>query len=226
MGPIGPQGPQGEQGIQGPPGPKGEDGNAAGQGDQGSQGEQGPTGTQGEEGPAGPQGDQGPQGETGMQGEQGEQGPAGQQGEQGEQGPKGVDGDDGQDGNANVFGSEWIPLCPNNISNCQVFAIEDSRISQEIVDSGLVLAFGRAIGDDVEAISLPFVFGDVSYYFNLLEDKILFRAVAIGDKAFGGNLLSHIRYVVIPSGTFGKTSNIEFGKMSYQEVIDHFGMLY
>ena len=84
-------------------------------------------------------GPQGPEGEQGIQGEQGPQGQAGPQGEPGQ------DGNDGQDGNANVIASTWIPTVFGTAEVLESsFDVVDEKITQEILDSALILAYGKS----------------------------------------------------------------------------------
>ena len=125
-GDIGPIGPQGEQGIQG---------------------ERGPTGEDGEDGEA--LGVPGPQGEQGEQGETGPAGPAGEDGENGE---------DGEDGNANVISSSWLVAdFPNNYSfSAATVTINDSRITQDVLDNYTVLGYFSFSDSYSEVYAIPF----------------------------------------------------------------------
>lgn len=92
--------------------------------------------------------------------EDGAVGPAGPQGEQGEPGQDGADGQDGQDGNANVIASEWIPseLEQSTPVVSTTFTIADDRITQQLIDSALIMVYGDANGNF--AYPLPETFQD------------------------------------------------------------------
>lgn len=137
------------------------------------------------------------------------------------EGPQGEQGPPGEDGNANVIASEWIPSGFSNTATTFVsFDISDSNLTQSVLDTGLVLAFGRIEGN---VISVPFVYSNKSYYIGILPGRIRF----IGSSTNGNNQIfndcSHFRYVIIPSSTSGK-NNIDFTAMSYEEVMDYFGL--
>lgn len=207
-GPIGPQGPMGEQGIPGPEGPAGQDGEALGV--------------------PGPQGEQGVPGPAGSQGEQGPAGPAGPQGEQGEQGSTGT---------ANVIYSDWIASgFPASITdNVEDFDIDAPKLTQEIIDKGVILAYGKTTGDP-DVLPLPVYIPTVneSYYHRVENVGLLQIRVMSGDgSAIGGTVFGEYRYVLIPGGVpaangpgniGSKTTALDYTKMSYKEIIAHFNI--
>ncbi|NHF60300.1 collagen-like protein [Flavobacteriaceae bacterium TP-CH-4] len=219
-GPIGPQGPQGEQGPQGPQGPAGQDGEALGV-----------PGPQGEPGETGPQGPQGPQGE---QGETGPQGPAGPQGEQGET------------GTANVIYSGWIDseLANNVISTSASFSIDAPLMTQGIIDTGVILVFGKSkpnpVTNDTDVYGIPIVFGAAlqqSHYFRAETAGQLDIVVAANEEGepVGVPFFGEYRYILIPGGqstggnsgsdTLGnKTSHTDLSKMSYRDILEQFNI--
>ena len=61
-----------------------------------------------------------------------------------EDGAVGPQGEPGQDGNANVIASDWIPEEFDDFSiNVTSFSVTDQAFTQEILDSGTVLVYGR-----------------------------------------------------------------------------------
>jgi hypothetical protein len=113
------------------------------------------------EGPEGPIGEQGPVGEQGPEGEQGpqgEQGPDGPQGRPGNDGTQGPPGEKGEAGNANVL-VKTITITNQSYTDGNLSAkhtnnslfyfpakianIEDSDITSDIVENGMVLAYLR-----------------------------------------------------------------------------------
>lgn len=251
-GPIGPRGPQGEQGIQGPEGPQGpqgEDGEAQGlpgpQGEQGPAGQNGNDGQDGATGPQGPRGEQGPAGQDGADGQDGApgaQGPKGDQGEQGPRGPKGEDGEDGedgrdgedgadgQDGTVNMYASGWktngfynetnlggtLPLGVNPILN------------QENAYKGFIMVYGLSPGGVVRPLPISLERGRVIYGYWINPDIHLIRVTITtsnGNPATYDHF-THFRYIIIPAATVSKNSAVNFKKMSYKKVMDHFGLDY
>jgi len=164
----------------------------------------------GEQGPTGPQGEQGPQGA------------------QGEQGPTGPQGEPGEDGNANVIASEWIPeQFSNDVVSYTQFNIEDESFTSDILNSGTVLVYGR---DGVSVVAIPVVFNNQTYYFTLPETlgEIIFIARSVDNSLTSFGVFTDFRYVIIPdSSTTTKSGQLpNFNKMSYYEVMDHFGLSY
>ncbi len=179
-------------------------------------------------GPQGPQGEQGLQGEQGPQGEQGEQGEQGPIGPTGPVGQDGQNGQDGQDGNANVIASDWIPSdFSENTVTFTFFTVEDEVFTQEILDSGTVLAYAR---DGVSTVPIPVVFDNKSYYFiipdALGEIRFIGRSVDGSPQSFG--VFTDFRYVIIPSNNTRSATaqTIDYKNMTYYQVMDHFGLKY
>ncbi|MCK0161128.1 collagen-like protein [Allomuricauda sp. F6463D] len=176
-------------------------------------------------------------GENGATGPQGEQGATGAQGPQGDQGDQGEQGEQGDPGTANVIYSDWIntELDNNIVATSASFSIDAPEIDPDILNFGTILVYARRIslGEEGNLVyQLPIVFGasrQQSYYFRAQSDEILITVVgneqgeSVGDGAF----LQQYRYVLIPGGvsTNGKSSSeIDFTKMSYQEVIEYFNI--
>ncbi len=159
-------------------------------------------------------------------GEDGAVGPIGPQGEQGPPGPQGPQGETGEDGNANVIASDWIPEEFSDVSTSLTsFDVMDTNIDQSILDSGLVLAYGRESLTTV--LGIPFTFSNKTYYTALFADgRIRFIGRSVdGSGAFFSDL-TDVRYVIIPSSTSSKNAGLDFTKMSYHEVIYYFGLTY
>jgi len=183
-------------------------------------------------------GEDGMTGPMGAQGEQGLQGPAGPQGPAGQDGTDGTNGVDGENGNANVVVSDWIPAdfsdTPSTFSAFQVEAPGTSTF-------GAFLVYGRrfeaADGIGNQIYSMPNVWFNERYSYWIDEGEfniplgtntpntVVFTARSIdgSDEVFGR--FEEMRYVNIPAQTSGKSA-IDFTKMTYKEVMDHFGLDY
>ena len=246
QGPAGPQGPAGENGQSQED--QGQDGTQGGGSIDGAQGEQGPQGVPGENGvdgqdgatgPQGPQGEQGPAGQDGTNGQDGASGPQGPKGEQGEQGPVGLEGDDGedgrdgadgQDGSINMYASNWItnsfydrttlggytPLGTNPILN------------KENADKGFIMVYGLRPNGSVTPLPFSWERGRVIYTYRLDSDINLIRVYLTTSDAKPATYdhFTHFRYIIIPAATAGKNSQVNFKKLSYEEVTDYFGLDY
>ncbi|MEL6975616.1 MAG: hypothetical protein AAGL29_09520 [Bacteroidota bacterium] len=176
----------------------------------------------------------GEDGEMGVQGPQGEQGP---QGVQGEQGPQGDQGEQGETGTANVIYSEWIDSeFDNNVIATGVgFDIDVPDLTQEIVNQGVVLVFGRNLPglSSPDIMQLPFVTGGNFYSFRIEDPEVLRITIASLDgSSVGTPFFEDYRYIIIPGGQPADTGDtitikgeqLDYSKMSYQEIITHFGI--
>ncbi|MBU3024555.1 collagen-like protein [Zobellia galactanivorans] len=190
-------------------------------------GDVGPIGPQGEEGPIGPQGEQG---EQGLQGEQGPQGPAGENGE------------DGEDGNAEVYYSDWIPANFTGTSETIQYMGIDFPASMEsafrIKNTHIVLVYFTGYGDG-NVYQLPvlnfrgaqFTFGYGSGSAASEDINIYARSTStspLSEYAISPERGNRFRYLIIPPNILisSKGNTPDFNKMTYREVMDHFGLDY
>lgn len=142
---------------------------------------------------------------------------------EGPQGEQGIPGEDGENGNANVFASPWIVEQFSNVDvSNTTFSVTESRITQNILDTGVILAYGKTQYD--EYMMLPF-----NYYFKGYKTiselgKIMFIGSALGNTLERFDNFTHVRYVIITSSTSGKNAGVDFASMSYEEVMDYLGL--
>ncbi|MEO0506302.1 MAG: hypothetical protein AAF090_09130 [Bacteroidota bacterium] len=176
----------------------------------------------------------GEDGEMGVQGPQGEQGP---QGAQGDQGPQGDQGEQGETGSANVIYSEWIDTeFDNNIITTGAgFDIDVPDLTLEIVNQGVVLVFGRNFPglSSPDIMQLPFITADNFHSFRIEDPEVLRITIASLDGTqVGSPFFEDYRYIIIPGGQPADTGDtvtikgeqLDYSKMSYQEIITHFGI--
>lgn len=185
-------------------------------------------------------------GATGPIGPQGEQGEAGPQGEAGADGADGAQGEQGEPGTANVIYSGWIDSeFDNNIITISAsFTINAPLITDDIINEGVILVFGRStpapVTNDTDVFPLPIVFGAArqqSYYFRAEQAGELVITVAANEEgeAVGVPFFGEYRYILIPGeepagttiviGTTGsKQEPLDYSKMSYEEVIEFFNI--
>ncbi|KKN22957.1 hypothetical protein LCGC14_0909800 [marine sediment metagenome] len=241
----GSDGENGEDGAQGEPGTDGQDGTDGEDGADGAQGEQGeagPAGENGAQGPKGDQGDTGPAGPKGDTGAPGIDGINGTNGIDGADGVDGVDGVDGEDGNANVIASDWFEPKESSFSvnNPQYKALPlDTSIKSKIADGVLLVYYD----DDIQVQLLPRytyessgkIVKSVDSHVNHASNTLY---IIIQKFGFDLNPTEYLwnpsgpayakgirfRYIVIPNGTTSKNSFSHFEKMSYNEVIEYFGL--
>lgn len=156
-------------------------------------------------------------------------GPTGPAGSNGTQGPAGTPGASGPTGTANVIYSSWAKAGTWNSIN--VFGVQRSyiditapRLTQEILDRGLVLVYVKLETDNNQVRQLP-----VRVYAQFTEEMI--------DFSLGSNKIriwstpirppvppspnNEFRYVLVPGGQAGR---LNYEKMTYEEAKAAFGM--
>lgn len=145
----------------------------------------------------------------------------------------GEDGRDGEDGNANVIASPWIASGFSNNSGVSAsFSYDDPMITSELAESAVFLVYGRqfSIGGTNVISQLPLVLDGKSYYFELFPDtqQVWFRGrSADNNTSYSFNDFSEFRYIIIPApDPASKIQMPNFQKMTYGEVVAHFGLDY
>ncbi|WP_215914762.1 collagen-like triple helix repeat-containing protein [Zobellia sp. B3R18] len=171
------------------------------------------------------EGPEGPEGEMGLTGETGAQGEAGATGEQGAQ------GEPGEDGNANVIASDWMDTDFDNTPvTFTQFDIEIPNLTRAEINDSAVLVY---LTDGVGIYQAPYVNFARNFYFSLRNNSETGYDMYITGSSMNGNSytfdwMEEFRYVIIPQAASeaGKAAGMNFEKMSYEEVIDHFGLDY
>ncbi|WP_282079396.1 hypothetical protein [Aquimarina algiphila] len=160
-------------------------------------------------------------------------------GEDGAIGPTGADGEQGEPGTANVIYSDWIASeIPQTMpSSFQNFPIAEN-IEDDIIDSGVILVYGRTASNAVWALPTILDFSSqVNYSFAVGSNKELTVAVSLvsGSLDLPNNAyLTDYRYVLIPGGQLmgggvsgsksAKNKNVDYSKMSYEEITTQFNI--
>ncbi len=181
-------------------GPQGPDGAAGPKGANGATGATGATGSTGATGPAGT----GANGATGATGATGEKGDPGTNGANGNDGAK---GDKGDPGTANVIYSGWFTP---NISDWQkisdinyTYSIAEGKITQDIVDRGVVLAYSRQNANSASYL-LPLTMTTSSsisnYNVGMSIEKVIFNFLELLEPSGKPANNLQFRYVIIPGG--------------------------
>ena len=205
----------------------------------GAIGPAGPAGTNGVDGADGE--NNGTNGTDGTNGEDGENGTNGTDGTNGTNGENGTDGTNGEDGNANVISSEWFrpigqTFVTNGYTSYAEFNVDISGVDPNLLNNGTILVFAQFYSfveqvyppGHISALPLTISGGTTdhifTYYFNVDNLKIRYRQVGPAP-TWSFNTLSQFRYVVIPSSSMtGKSAQLNFEKMSYNEVMNHFNI--
>ncbi|MEX0275869.1 MAG: hypothetical protein AB3N16_15970 [Flavobacteriaceae bacterium] len=163
-------------------------------------------------------------------GEDGATGPQGPQGEQGVQGPQ------GETGTANVIYSDWIQAnylntnpVPSNVMGLATFSPSELNVANDVV----LVYGGNNINGDFEIFPLPYLRnGNIYFTFGLFSPgetgnlQLQIRPYTLDGTNASFSYFDYFRYVVIPGGTStsGKSSSIDYTKMSYKEIIALFNI--
>ncbi|WP_273568791.1 collagen-like triple helix repeat-containing protein [Maribacter halichondriae] len=162
------------------------------------------------DGPIGPIGPQGPTGADGLDG------------------LNGATGEKGETGSVNIIYSLWYEADWGIVNDDYAeFFIDAPEITQEIIDTGLVLAYGKTTGGQFSLLpTTRFNTSTIESYLVAVDEpgtlKIMIRET--NNQVLGTPELSMFRYVVIPYGmpVSGKSATIDFSKMTYEEIAAHF----
>ncbi len=175
-------------------------------------------------------------GEDGAMGIQGEQGVAGQNG------ANGTDGVDGEDGNANVIASDWFgPTGQYSINNGYTsyaeLEVTVPGLDTETYDSATLLVYAKfsnfipEVWPTNHSALLPLTISGgttghfFTYYYSSDILKIRYRRDPEQiDTSFSTS--TRFRYIFIPASTLASKNNIDYAKMTYEEVMDYFGLGY
>ena len=174
------------------------------------------------------------------EGETGPMGPAGTNG------TDGTDGEDGNDGNANVMASDWLEPTESSFSvnNPRYKALPlATNLSSSLLEDGVILVY---YDNDTDVYLLPnHIFAPDGTILKSIDSKInrASRNIYVNIQRSDSDLTPgeylwdpsgppygkgvRFRYVIIPSNaTSGKKAAIDYKKMSYEDVMDHFGLDY
>lgn len=143
-----------------------------------------------------------------------EDGETGAQGPQGEQGVPGQDGTNGQDGNANVTSVLFENQTINNGDN----EFDIPELTQSIYDAGIVYAYVTVTGNDYwEALPIS-----LEQQIVLEIDKVEVGKITLKATFTQSNL--KLRFILVEGNLSSTTPDKNISSMSYQEVMDYFGL--
>lgn len=174
------------------------------------------------------------------EGETGPMGPAGING------TDGTDGEDGNDGNANVMASDWLEPTESSFSvnNPRYKALPlATNLGSSLLEDGVILVY---YDNDTDVYLLPnHIFAPDGTILKSIDSKInrASRNIYVNIQRSDSDLTPgeylwdpsgppygkgvRFRYVIVPSNAAsGKKAAIDYKKMSYEEVMDHFGLDY
>jgi hypothetical protein len=160
---------------------------------------------------------------------EGPQGPAGPAGQAGAQGPAGPVGPVGATGSANVLYSTWTKA--GTWSTVNVFGVDKSfiditapRLTQDILDRGVVLVYVKLATDNNQVRQLP-----VTVYAQFTEELIDFSLIVNRIRIWSTPIKppvppspnNEFRYVLIPGGQAGR---LNYERLSYEEAREMFNL--
>jgi len=165
---------------------------------------------------------------------EGPQGPAGKDGDpgpigvNGPTGPTGPTGDKGDPGTANVIYSGWITPTAGNwqkVSDINyTFSVNEAKITQDIINNGVVLAYGRQ-GAASTIYLLPLTLTTNSsisnYNIGIGEGKVVFSFLELLEPSGKPIDNLQLRYVIIPGGVHARA---ELNYKDYNAVTKAFGL--
>lgn len=150
--------------------------------------------------------------------------------QEGPQGPAGLDG------NANVIASQWYsPTAWDGSSGDWYFVVTNSAISQDIVESGAILAYVSLPGDiynEYTVRPLPAYAIGANWDFLLPNDGQSYGTIEFTSDMVNrpGTSGYNFRFILIPSNYSLKSASLnapglnDLRKMSYKEVCNLFGI--
>jgi len=157
-------------------------------------------------------------------------GDVGPQGVQGDAGQDGVDGIDGEDGNANIMYSDWFTVSSTDWSGIGgpriTFVKSAPEITQRILDTGVILVYHRFEGK-TRQLPYTFIAGGLNLSYFIELDTLNIEGFNLSSANVGIVLPFEFRYIILPAGvSISGKGGIDFTKMTYEEVMDHFGLGY
>ncbi|HLV14140.1 MAG TPA: collagen-like protein [Xanthomarina sp.] len=143
-------------------------------------------------------------------------------GEPGPQGPAGTNGADGADGNANVIISDWYDLtwtAPNTTMTYHDQVVPE--ITENLIEASVILSYVRS---SATTYLLPAVWTNTS----TIGSGVSLENIRIYCRSESNIIMPtdmQGRHIIIPANIGGRAS-LDFKNMSYEEVMDHFGLDY
>ncbi|SMC57127.1 hypothetical protein [Moheibacter sediminis] len=149
------------------------------------------------------------------------------EGPQGEQGPA---GEDGEDGNANVIVSDWLFGSERrdtiiDASNINYVKLAAPELSATYLSNSTILVYMNY----GPVVPLPYTShaGGIANTISFIPAPNRIFITRFTHDNSGSVILSsslRYRYVIIPPSPSGKNAGVDFYAMSYEEVIDYFGL--
>jgi hypothetical protein len=155
--------------------------------------------------------------------------------EDGEDGAPGPAGPAGTDGNANVIVKTVVPDPGPSLSwtagtylgqTSNMFEISDMDITQDVLDSSIILVQFQLFGEDIwYPMTYSYVYsggvgGEIVTFTYGLNNLTIY---AFSDSGALNAGITKVKYFIIDSSN-NRIQNIDYTKMSYEELIEHFNI--
>ena len=161
-------------------------------------------------------------------------------GNDGPAGPAGTNGTNGEDGNANVIASDWFgpdgqTFISNGYTSYAEFDVSAPELTEDIYNNGQILVYFKPVSFVTEIwptghiAQLPITLsgGTTDHIFTFYSEtssiKIRYRREGPA-ASWSFSSSNQYRYILIPSNVAART-NVDFSKMTYQEVINQLGII-
>lgn len=155
-------------------------------------------------------------------------GDVGPQGAAGAAGAKGDKGDAGQKGTFSAIVSDWVTadkwvVYTTNLAYLNHFS--EPKLTQQILDKGLVLGFYRPAGEDESGVVLPIpdetanyslgMYGSMNKTDGTISIKLVFRTSAVKNPNLEDWNIK-VRWIIVPPASTGRLKNVDW--KNYNEV--------
>ncbi|OBX18193.1 MULTISPECIES: collagen-like triple helix repeat-containing protein [Bizionia] len=154
-------------------------------------------------------------------------------GNDGAPGAEGPQGPAGTDGNANIIVKTVIPDPGPYLTwtvgsylgnNANVHAITDTDISQDVLDNSMIVVYFQLRGRDTwYPMTYSFVDGSGSEIITFTTGLNNLTIYAYTDSGVLNAVITKVKYYIIDSSN-NKTQSIDYTKMSYEEIMNHFDL--
>lgn len=151
--------------------------------------------------------------------------------EDGEDGAMGPAGPAGADGNANVIVKTVIPDPEPYLSwtagsyfgsAANVHSITDTDISQDVIDNSMIAVYFQLFGTDVWYPMYFNIGGEIITFTSSLNNLTIYAYFESGGGVLSPDI-SKVKYFIIDNSN-NRTQPIDYTKMSYEELIEHFDL--
>jgi hypothetical protein len=156
-------------------------------------------------------------------------GDVGPQGAAGAAGAKGDKGDTGQKGVSNAVVSPWFSALNWIAASSGISFVNDfsePKLTQQIIDKGLILGFYRPLGEDASGVILPLPDETANYSVSIagliwfgqgtISVFLNFRNREVANPSLEDWRKIQVRWIIVPPASTGRLKNVDW--KNYNEV--------